>query len=110
MLDLLKTKIKVTDEGEQETSELITVYKYKLRADISGAPIIPGSRDFCIRLIGEVNKNYTIEEINFLSLEQGRNVFSKRGGWYTNPNTKIRTPYCRHVWSAKTVRLKKNAK
>ena len=110
LLDLLKTKIKVTDEGEQETSELITVYKYKLRADISGAPIIPGSRDFCIRLIGEVNKNYTIEEINFLSLEQGRNVFSKRGGWYTNPNTKIRTPYCRHVWSAKTVRLKKNAK
>ena len=41
LLDLTKDKIKVTDEGERETSELITVYKYKLRHD---APSLRGAQ------------------------------------------------------------------
>jgi len=107
LLDLTKTKIKVTDEGERETSELITVYKYKLRHD---APSLRGgrSRDFCRKLMKE-NRSYELKDILAMNNKQGSNVFAHRGGWYNNPVTKTRTNYCRHVWSARTVRLKQNA-
>ena len=107
LLDLTKTKIKVTDEGERETSELITVYKYKLRHD---APSLRGgrSRDFCRKLMKE-NRSYELKDILAMNNKQGSNVFAHRGGWYNNPVTKTRTNYCRHVWSARTVRLKTDA-
>ena len=108
LLDLTKTKIKVTDEGERETSELITVYKYKLRHD---APSLRGgrSRDFCRKLMKE-NRSYELKDILAMNNKQGSNVFAHRGGWYNNPVTKTRTNYCRHVWSARTVKVKKDAK
>jgi DNA-binding Lrp family transcriptional regulator len=107
LLDLTKTKIKVTDEGERETSELITVYKYKLRHD---APSLRGgrSRDFCRKLMKE-NRSYELKDILAMNNKQGSNVFAHRGGWYNNPVTKTRTNYCRHVWSARTVKVKKDA-
>ena len=104
LLDPKKTKINVTDDGKEEVSELITMYKYVLRPD---APKLKTkSRDFCRRMLA-LNKSYTVEEIRSLSLRQGRNVFSKRGGWYTNPNNNVRTPFCRHIWSARTVKINK---
>ena len=107
LLDLTKTKIKVTEEGEQETSELITVYKYALRHD---APSLRGSsRDFCKKLMRE-DRSYELKDIMVMNNRQGSNVFAHRGGWYNNPVTKSRTNYCRHVWRARTVRLKKDAK
>jgi DNA-binding Lrp family transcriptional regulator len=107
LLDLQKTKIKVTEEGERETSELITVYKYKLRHD---APSLRGgrSRDFCRKLMKE-NRSYELKDILAMNNKQGSNVFAHRGGWYNNPVTKTRTNYCRHVWSARTVKLKTDA-
>jgi len=107
LLDLQKTQIKVTDEGERETSELITVYKYKLRHD---APSLRGSsRDFCKKLM-RADRSYELKDIMVMNNKQGSNVFAHKGGWYNNPVTKTRTNYCRHVWSARTVRLKKDAK
>jgi len=107
LLDLQKTKIKVTEEGERETSELITVYKYKLRHD---APSLRGgrSRDFCRKLMKE-NRSYELKDIMAMNNKQGSNVFAHRGGWYNNPVTKTRTNYCRHVWSARTVKVKTDA-
>ena len=107
LLDLTKTKIKVTEEGEQETSELITVYKYKLRWD---APSLRGrSRKFCTDLI-DADRSYELKDIMVMNNRQGSNVFAHRGGWYNNPVTKSRTNYCRHVWSARTVKVKTDAK
>ena len=107
LLDLTKTKIKVTEEGEQETSELITVYKYALRHD---APSLRGSsRDFCKNLMRE-DRSYELKDIMVMNNKQGSNVFAHRGGWYNNPVTKSRTNYCRHVWRARTVKVKTDAK
>jgi DNA-binding MarR family transcriptional regulator len=115
LLDLQKTQIKVTDEGEEEVSEIITVYKYVKRPD---APALKTeSRDFCKRMVAlSRDKSWTYEEINETRFPlgkgsgnnaQGTDVFTNRGGWYTNPNTKTRTPFCRHIWSSRTVRVKK---
>jgi len=115
LLDLQKTQIKVTDEGEEEVTELITVYKYVKRPD---APALKTeSRDFCRRMVAlSRDKSWTYEQINETRFPEGRgagnnaqgtDVFTKRGGWYTNPNTGTRTPFCRHIWSSRTVRVKK---
>ena len=115
LLDLQKTQIKVTDEGEEEVTEIITVYKYVKRPD---APALKTeSRDFCKRMVAlSRDKSWTYEEINETRFPggkgsgnnaQGTDVFTNRGGWYTNPNTGTRTPFCRHIWSSRTVRVKK---
>ena len=109
LLDLNKTKIKVTEEGEQEVSELITVYKYQKRADISGSEIIAGTRDYCRDMLGR-DKSYTRQELLGMVNDFGQSTFTHRGGWWNRSGNRV--PYCRHVWSARTVKLKidKNAK
>tara|TARA_R110002110_G_scaffold79154_2_gene207150 strand:- start:189 stop:2102 length:1914 start_codon:yes stop_codon:yes gene_type:complete len=106
LLDLNGTDIEITEEGERETSELITVYKYALRHD---APALRGhSRDFCKKLMRE-DRSYELSDIMVMNNRQGSNVFAHRGGWYNNPVTKTRTNYCRHVWRARTVKVINNA-
>jgi len=114
LLDLKKTKINVTDEGEEEVSKIITVYKYKLRADVTGPEIIEGTRDFCRRMVALSQiKSWTYEQIKTTKFSlgkgeglnaQGTDVWSKRGGWWNRNGNRV--PYCRHVWSARTVRVK----
>jgi DNA-binding MarR family transcriptional regulator len=120
LLDLTKTKIKVTEEGEQEVSELITVYKYALRADLSGSSIIAGTRDFCRRMVFlSLNRSWTYDQIQDFKDSiagsdgkglnaQGTDLWSKRGGFWNRGSSTV--PYCRHVWRARTVKVKKDAK
>jgi DNA-binding Lrp family transcriptional regulator len=97
----------ITPEGEGELEEFITVYKYKKRSDISGPDKLPTTRDFCVKYIDlSKNRSFTIDDIQSLSVQEGYDVFRFRGGWYHNPNTDKNTPYCRHVWEARIVRLK----
>ena len=123
LLDLKKTKINVTDKGEEAVGktpvgieEIITVYKYKLRADVSGPAVIEGTRNFCRRMVAlSQTRSWTYEQINEFRDSvagskgeglnaQGTDLWSKRGGWWNRNG--VRVPYCRHVWSARTVRVK----
>ena len=113
LLDLKKTKINVTEEGEEAVEktpvgieEIITVYKYALRADLSGSPIIAGTRDYCREMLG-LGKSYTRDELLGMVNDFGQSTFKHRGGWWNRNGNRV--PYCRHVWSARTVKLKKNA-
>ena len=70
-------------------------YGYRTRLDVP--PAKSGSRQFCERLI-DLNRLYTKEEINTISMRVDRDVWRYRGGWYTNPDTQVSTPWCRHEW------------
>ena len=70
-------------------------YGYRTRLDVP--PAKSGSRQFCERLLG-LNRLYTKEEINTISGRVDRDVWRYRGGWYTNPDTQVSTPWCRHEW------------
>ena len=70
-------------------------YGYRTRLDVP--PAKSGSRQFCERLLG-LNRLYTKEEINTISMRVDRDVWRYRGGWYTNPDTQVSTPWCRHEW------------
>jgi len=106
----------ISDSGKDEENEaggkkkkpeeLIVVYKYIERPD---APALKTqSRDFCVNMVRLSRSNsWTRDQIRLLSNGQGSNVFTHRGGWYHNPTTGINTPYCRHIWSPRLVRIRK---
>ena len=82
-------------------------YQYK---EIPGIPPVKTqSRAFCVKLI-ELNRLYTREEIQAISIKIGRDVWRYRGGWYTNPDTGKTTPYCRHEWLQQLVIAKEGTK
>lgn len=93
---------KITDLGKQflekNTAPLdrfMVVYGYQERPGVP--PVITKSRDFCLRLL-DLNRLYTRDDINSISSRVDRDVWRYRGGWYTNPETGVSTPYCRHIW------------
>jgi hypothetical protein len=83
-------------------SELSIKYRYV-------GPNDSKTRDFCRALLN-LNKVYTKDEIEKISKLVGRNVWTKRGGWYTKPGTDIHLPYCRHQWTSIIVRNKNSNK
>lgn len=96
------TKGEVTDLGKQFIQEreipierFEVRYGYRTRLDVP--PAKSGSRQFCERLMG-LNRLYTRDEINTISMRVDRDVWRYRGGWYTNPDTQASTPWCRHEW------------
>jgi len=78
--------------------------KYEVRYKYQG-PKDSKNRAFCKALLN-LNKLYTRDEINKISDRVGRNVWTKRGGWYTKPGTDIHLPYCRHQWASILVKKK----
>ena len=94
----------LTPKGQQNTEgvKFEVVYQYRERTD---APLLKEggkSRDFCTSLI-KLKKVFTREEIDGITAKLkasdiDRDVWQYKGGWYTNPNTKVHTPSCRHTW------------
>lgn len=84
-------------------TEVYTVYKYTLRSDV---PSAKKSRPFCSKLMAK-GYEYSRGEIEGISRSTGENVWIYRGGFYTNPDTKETTPFCRHIWKGITKTRKK---
>jgi hypothetical protein len=94
----------LTPKGQQNTKgvKFEIVYQYRERTD--APPLKEGgkSRPFCTSLIN-LKKVFTREEINGITAKLkandiDRDVWQYKGGWYTNPNTQVHTPSCRHTW------------
>jgi hypothetical protein len=85
----------LVDKAQAPVSQFEVVYSYKERPGVP--PVKTKSREFCVKLEG-MRKVFTREDINKISERVDRNVWTYRGGWYTNPDTKVTTPYCRHIW------------
>ena len=112
--------VEVTKEGKRIIEDIEPVkeefgigYVYDLRPELKQkgeALTIPTSRDFCIDLlresrpsdwrsdeVQEIGPNYTgkvwtLEEIQALGMQQGRNVWNRGGGWWG------KSIHCRHEW------------
>lgn len=70
-------------------------YTYRTRPNVPDP--ITQSRAFCAKLI-ELNRSYSRQDIDNISVRVDRDVWRYRGGWYTNPDTGATTPFCRHEW------------
>jgi hypothetical protein len=101
---------KVTPDATKQIKKLPKItqyeilYSYEERADVP--PAISGSRPLCKRLY-KSNLFFTRKEIEDISRQLGYSVFLLCGGYYTNPDTGITTPYCRHFWQRNVVVKKK---
>ena len=112
--------VEVTKEGKRIIEDIEPVkeefgigYVYDLRPELKQkgeALTIPTSRDFCIDLlresrpsdwrsdeVQEIGPNYTgkvwtLEEIQALGMQEGRNVWNRGGGWWG------KSIHCRHEW------------
>lgn len=98
----LYTQGEVTDLAKNLIEQIeIPVDRYEIRYSYQEIPGIPPvkteSREFCSRLYG-LKRLYSRDDINRISERVDRNVWLYRGGWYNNPDTKRRTPWCRHEW------------
>jgi len=93
----------LTPKGKTNVGEVSfeVVYQYRER---EGIPALKGnsSRPFCKNLM-DLKKVFTRDEIDQITARLkangiDRNVWEYKGGWYTNPETKVHTPSCRHTW------------
>jgi hypothetical protein len=99
---------KVTRTGEAAIKRLEPVTSFRVLYSYEERPNVPaaasGSRPLCERLYqGGNSMLFTREEIQNISNQLGYSVFQLCGGWYTNPNTGRRTPFCRHEWRRNVV-------
>lgn len=94
----------LTPQGKSNVGnvDFRVVYQYRERTD--APPLKEGgtSRPFCKALLA-AKKVFKREEIDMITARLksagiDRNVWEYKGGWYTNPNTKVHTPSCRHTW------------
>lgn len=102
IIDSFKSKI-----GKEDfDTEIYTVYKYGLRPELKGEPLlIETSHEFCREMVAATsgNKRLTFEAINSLENDSegdNTNAWDYRGGFWGKKNS------CRHVWIGET-RVKK---
>jgi len=98
----------VTKVGEAAIKRLQPVTSFKVLYSYEERPNVPaaasGSRPLCEKLYKDGDSLlFTREEIQNISNQLGYSVFQLCGGWYTNPNTGVRTPFCRHEWRRNVV-------
>jgi hypothetical protein len=107
--------IKITDIGRGDIGDSGGVPKIELRykydLDPNAPPLQPGgeSREFCKEMM-KMNRLYTRAEIDQLTQILGYDVWKRRGGWYTVPESSppIHIPSCRHLWKQVYVRRNNN--
>ena len=78
-----------------EIAEFEVRYSYRTRTDVPA--VKTESREFCTKLLS-LNRSYSRQDIDSISTRVDRNVWTYKGGWYTNPDTQKTTPWCRHEW------------
>jgi DNA-binding MarR family transcriptional regulator len=107
--------VKITDIGNDAIKDsgklpaLELRYSYEVSPEAKKLPLKGESRDFCQRLTG-LNRLYTREDIDRMTAILGYDVWQRRGGWWTIPDSDpaLRIPHCRHEWRQKIVRRKNN--
>lgn len=101
----------ITKTGDSAIRKLTPITSYKVLysyEERQGVPApITQSRPLCQKLYGS-ELFFTREEIQNISNQLGYSVFQLCGGWYTNPDTGLTTPYCRHEWKRNVVTEKKS--
>jgi hypothetical protein len=104
----------VTPQGASalETAEPLEVtfkvaYRYVKSGEASGDDVLPTTRDFCKRMVAESRSRvWDSAQIQQIGMAEDRNVWLRRGGFWTRKGTNITTPYCRHVWEQIVIKEK----
>jgi DNA-binding MarR family transcriptional regulator len=105
--------IRITDIGKKDINDTGKLPKLELRwkytLDPDALPLQPGgkSREFCVKMT-DAARLYSRQDIETLTARLGYDVWTRRGGWYTVPESDppLHVPHCRHYWKQQVVRRK----
>ena len=82
-------------------------YRYVKSQEATGADVLPTTRQFCRKMIASSESRlWTSEDIQAISMREDRNVWLRRGGFWTSKGTDVTTSYCRHSWESVIVKSK----
>jgi phage portal protein BeeE len=82
-------------------------YRYVKSQEATGADVLPTTRQFCRKMMASSEtKLWTSEDIQAISMREDRNVWMRRGGFWTRKGTDVTTSYCRHAWESVIVKSK----
>ena len=107
VIDTTQKVSEVTSKGSNalEVAEPLEVtlkiaYRYAKSGEASGSAVLPTTRDFCKDLMRLSNsgRTWTNAEIQQIGVQENRNVWQRKGGFWTRKGGQVTTPYCRHVW------------
>jgi hypothetical protein len=96
--------IRTSNKIGTDTEDYKIMYTYEWRSGVK--PDKRNSREFCVKLL-DANKMYSRTQIEQISKIVGYDVWNYRGGWWTRKGGQTRTPFCRHVFAANVVKIKK---
>jgi DNA-binding Lrp family transcriptional regulator len=99
-----KQAITVAKKEGSDVEDFKIMYTYEWRPGLKRDK--RNSREFCVKLL-DANKMYSRAQIEQISKIVGWDVWNYRGGWWTRKGGEARTPFCRHVWAANVVKIKK---
>lgn len=114
VLDSSQRIAEVTKQGEKALKDVKPLeasfkiaYRYVKSAEATGDELIPTSRPFCVKMVGQSKSRvWTQKDIQDIGMREDRNVWLRRGGFWTRKGTDITTAYCRHAWEQVIVKKK----
>ena len=114
IVDTPQRSVEVTPQGTKalETAEPLEVglkiaYRYVKSGEASGPSVLKTTRDFCRDMVDQSERRvWTSKEIANIGIREDRNVWLRRGGFWTRKGTDVTTPYCRHVWEQVIIKEK----
>lgn len=112
-IEWTNTAIKITDIGINDISDSGGTprieLRYKYNVSPEAKPLKTQSRPFCIEM-QKMNRLYTRQDIDQMTAILGYDVWKRRGGWYTVPDSTppLHLPHCRHEWKQVYVRRRNN--
>lgn len=97
---------KVSESGLRALSEVKPLkasfsiaYRYVLAGGVPGPEVMDTTRDFCREMVRlSKSRVWTQADITRISLSEDRNVWQRRGGFWTRKGSNVTTHYCRHAW------------
>ena len=106
--------LEITPQGERALEETTPLeasfkvaYRYVLSGQASGPEVIDTTRDFCREMVSlSKSRVWTLAEIQQIGFKENRNVWLRKGGFWTRKGTNQTSPYCRHQWEQVTVKVK----
>ena len=112
--DSSQRSVEITPQGTNalETAEPLEVtfkvaYRYVKSGEAAGAAVMPTTRDFCKTMVSQsASRVWDSAQIQQVGMREDRNVWLRRGGFWTRKGTNTTTPYCRHVWEQVVIKEK----
>lgn len=107
LINITDDGLRALEESEPLGAQFKVAYRYARSLEATGPSVKDTTRDFCREMVSlSETRVWTLSEIQDIGRQEGRNVWLRKGGFWTRKGTNTTTPYCRHQWEQVTIKVK----